>query len=64
MSREVDIIWCDGCGTEITWVPFVIETQDFCCQNCAYGLSCQCGDTMDWDDEYRDSATPNKRYSS
>ena len=63
MSRSEDTIWCDGCGTEIRWVPYVTETQEFCCQNCAYGLSCDCGDSMDWDEEYRDTATPTTPYS-
>jgi hypothetical protein len=62
MSHSENTIWCDGCGTEITWVPYVIESQEFCCQNCAYGLSCKCGETMEWDDEYRD-ASPGKLYS-
>lgn len=58
MSRSDDTIWCDGCGTEILWSPYVLDGQDFCCQDCAYGIACTCGDTMDWDEEYRDAATP------
>ena len=64
MSHSEDTIWCDGCGIEIRWAPYVIETQDFCCQNCAYGLSCDCGETMDWDEEYRDATTPYPDYDS
>ena len=63
MSRSEDTIWCDGCGTEIYWVPYVIDVQDFCCQNCAYGLSCQCGETMEWDEEYRESGTSTTPYA-
>ena len=60
MSRSEDTNWCDGCGTEIRWAPFVVENQEFCCQNCSYGLACKCSETMEWDEEYRDlgSATP------
>jgi hypothetical protein len=62
MSHSEEIIWCDGCGTEIYWVPYVIENQDFCCYQCAYGLTCQCGDTFDWDEEHRDVTRPSIPY--
>jgi hypothetical protein len=58
MTRSEDTIWCDGCGTEILWSPYVHHHQDFCCQDCAQGISCKCSETMDWDDEYRDAASP------
>ena len=57
MSRSENTIWCDGCGVEIYWVPFVFEDQEFCCQECAVGISCDCG-TLEWEDEYRDTAAP------
>ena len=63
MSRSEDTIWCDGCGTEIRWAPYVMDSQEFCCQNCAYGLSCKCGETMDWDEEYRDTTSPTTPYT-
>ncbi len=55
MSHLEDTIWCSGCGTEITWTPYIIDDQVFCCQNCAYGFSCECGAMMDGEDEYRDA---------
>jgi hypothetical protein len=55
MSRFEDTVWCSGCGIEITWIPYIIDDQEFCCQNCAYGFSCDCGAMMDWEDEYRDA---------
>jgi len=57
MTRSEDTIWCDGCGTEILWSPYVFMEKDFCCQNCTYGINCNCGETMDMDDEYREAAT-------
>ena len=59
MSRSEDTIWCEGCGTEIRWSPYVTESQEFCCPNCAFGLACKCGETMDWDQEYRDTTELN-----
>ena len=63
MSHSEDTIWCDGCGTEIRWVPYVIDNHNFCCQNCAYGLSCECGEIMDWEEEHRDATAPPIPYS-
>lgn len=62
MSRSEDTIWCSGCGTEISWVPYVIDDQDFCCQNCAHGFLCECGEIMDWEEEYRDISTSYPGY--
>jgi hypothetical protein len=57
MARSEDTLWCDGCGTEIRWVPFVFEHHEYCCQECAAGISCDCG-ALEWEDEYRDEAAP------
>jgi hypothetical protein len=56
MTRYQDTIWCDGCGIEILWTPYVEQGQEFCCEDCAHGLVCDCQMQMEWDDEYRDSA--------
>jgi hypothetical protein len=58
MTRSEDTIWCDGCGTEIRWSPYIYKQQDYCCRDCAYGISCKCSETMDLDEEYRDTAAP------
>ncbi len=64
MARVDNILFCDGCGVEITWPPVVIAPgpEDgpnaregvFCCQACAQGLKCSCANTMfEADDELR-----------
>ena len=60
MSHLDDTIWCAGCGTEICWGSYVINNQDFCCQDCALGFSCKCSKTTELEDEYRDAATPQE----
>jgi hypothetical protein len=55
MTRSEDTIWCDGCGTEILWSPYIVQQQDFCCQDCASGIPCKCAEIMDWDDEYQNA---------
>lgn len=58
MTRSEETIWCDGCGAEILWSPYIVKGKDFCCQDCAYGITCNCGDNLEWEDEYRDASTP------
>lgn len=53
MSRIEETIWCDGCGTEILWAPFVVGKHDYCCQDCYEGLKCDCGTRMDLEDDRR-----------
>ena len=48
-------VWCDGCGAEITWSPVVREGRDYCCEDCAAGLPCRCGERMELADERRAS---------
>lgn len=55
MTRSGETIWCDGCGAEILWIPYLVKGEDFCCQDCANGMICNCGDNLEWDDEYRDT---------
>ena len=53
MALNDEIVWCDGCGAEITWGPVVVGTHTHCCQDCALGLLCECGERMEMDDERR-----------
>jgi hypothetical protein len=51
MSSIESTIWCDGCGVEITWGPWVRDQQRFCCQDCAQGQTCRCGERMEQEEE-------------
>jgi hypothetical protein len=42
MVRIEETIFCDGCGVEITWAPFSVGKRHYCCQDCLYGLCCDC----------------------
>jgi hypothetical protein len=53
MTRDRDTIWCDGCGVEITWVPLIIADRDYCCEDCAEGLTCGCEPPVELEDERR-----------
>ena len=48
---ENETIFCRNCGVEINWSPVVIAGQAFCCQDCANGLACECGDRMEQEDD-------------
>ena len=56
MTWNDEMACCDGCGVEITWGGVVIEKRTYCCQDCALGSPCQCGDRMEIDDERRNTA--------
>ncbi len=47
--KGTKMVICDGCGVEITWTPVVRKTRVYCCQECARGMPCECGDTDDVD---------------
>ena len=53
MIRTDDILWCSGCGVEITWSALVIGEHYYCCRDCHDGRPCQCGERMEPDDERR-----------
>ena len=58
MSRSEDVIYCDNCGAEITWAPYLPEEAggvqarpfDYCCQACFQGLPCHCGEDRNDED--------------
>ena len=58
MSEYVDTSWCAGCGAEIFHAPYVAKNQNYCCQNCALGYACHCGQAMEREDDYRDADSP------
>lgn len=53
MTWREEMTWCDGCGVEITWGPVVIESRSYCCQDCAQGYTCNCGERMESEEEFR-----------
>lgn len=46
MARYENTLWCDGCGVEITWSPFVADHRDYCCRDCSQGQACDCGEQI------------------
>lgn len=50
--------WCAGCGAEILYTPYVVNHQNYCCQDCALGFSCECGRAMEREDDFRDADLP------
>lgn len=47
MAHIEGTVFCDGCGTEITWAPIVFHNKEFCCEDCAHQLPCDCGNRME-----------------
>jgi hypothetical protein len=56
MAKVNDTIYCDGCGVEILCQPFTLGGRIFCCEDCANGLPCRCGEHME--EEERRSPNP------
>jgi hypothetical protein len=52
-------VWCDGCGAEITWAPVLRDERDYCCEDCAEGRPCRCGERMELPDERRARSGPD-----
>lgn len=57
MDHEDNIIWCEGCGVEMTWGPTVVDKRYYCCADCAEGLKCDCGVRMEIEDDRRSGAS-------
>jgi hypothetical protein len=57
MTWYEEMTWCDGCGVEVTWGPIVIEGRSYCCQDCAQGYTCACGERMEMEEDSRDSGS-------
>ncbi len=65
MTLNDEIVWCDGCGVEITWGPLLVGNRTHCCQDCAQGILCDCGERMEMNDERRNvgaASTANTGY--
>ena len=53
MTWYEQMIWCDGCGAEITWGPVLVEGNPYCCRDCSQGVLCACGERMEFDEDQR-----------
>jgi endogenous inhibitor of DNA gyrase (YacG/DUF329 family) len=56
MFEHTPIVFCDGCGAEIAWMPVIVEHRNFCCADCAEGRPCSCGVQAEWEDERRSTS--------
>jgi len=63
MTTIEGVVYCDGCGAEITWSPVVVRAANrhaqqragqYCCPDCAEGRPCPCGERMEFVDEIRE----------
>lgn len=63
MVKIDGVVFCDGCGVEITWSPVVVRAAHgahqtrsgvYCCADCADGRPCRCAERMEFDDEFRE----------
>ncbi|MGE5224764.1 MAG: hypothetical protein ACM3PY_20200 [Omnitrophica WOR_2 bacterium] len=55
MVKLEENVFCDNCGVEITWSPVVEGNRHYCCQDCKDGLTCDCGQRMELDDDRRET---------
>jgi hypothetical protein len=53
MSLIDNIHLCDGCGVEIVGAPVFVNNLFFCCQDCADGRECDCGNKLDVGEDFR-----------
>ncbi|HEX9616431.1 MAG TPA: hypothetical protein VGA03_03385 [Anaerolineales bacterium] len=56
MVQIDEMVWCVGCGVELTWGPVFVGKDRYCCQDCADGLKCNCGVRMEIDEDVRGSS--------
>lgn len=67
MARIEGIAFCDNCGVEITWAPYLTTRRkrpgsasyrrvDYCCRECYEGYLCRCAERMELDEERRNEA--------
>jgi len=55
MSLIDNVRLCDGCGVEILSAPVYNGKLFFCCQDCADGRECDCGNRLDGDEDSQSS---------
>ncbi len=55
MAKTNDIVFCDGCGVEITWSPVLKGHEKYCCIDGRDGRECNCAERMELDEDRRGS---------
>lgn len=50
MVKLEDTVFCDGCGVEILLAPVIKSRLEYCCEDCAQGYECKCGERMELDE--------------
>lgn len=64
MTVPREFIWCQGCGIEVTWSPYLNNEQMFCCEECSRGIFCRCAERMELDnDRQGNSSVDTPQYS-
>ena len=66
MTWDDEMIWCEGCGVEIIGGGVVVEKRTYCCQDCALGILCPCGERMEMDEGRQDvgaTSVPTSGYT-
>lgn len=63
MTTIEGVLFCDRCGVEITWSPYIVQPTptalpemrraEYCCQDCAEDRPCHCADRTELDDDRR-----------
>jgi len=56
MPEYDDVLYCVGCGAEISLAPFMQDDLSYCCSDCANGLGCNCGVTFEEEDAHQQDA--------
>ena len=50
MGKLEETVFCDGCGLEILLAPVVKNNLEHCCEDCAQGYECKCGQRIEIDE--------------
>jgi hypothetical protein len=67
MAKIQGATFCDNCGVEITWTPHYVNPPapqagvrrgEYCCQDCADGYRCKCGERMLLEEDRRQQDLP------
>lgn len=55
MTLNPEFVYCQGCGVEVTWSPFLVNNIVYCCEDCSRGIECRCAERMELNDDDRPS---------
>ena len=51
MDKEKEDIFCTNCGVEITWLPLILDSRAYCCQDCLDHLPCECAGVFEIEED-------------